>query len=276
MSQETIHHTDEHDDVDKWNPRMTEGIVALTRPLARYFRSEVKGLQNIPSGPALVVCNHSGGVLTPDMTVFAVGYYDKYGYDRPLYSLGHDMLFKGPLAELFRQTGVIQATPENAAKALANGAIVLVFPGGDHDAYRPSMAENVIDFGGRTGYVTTAIEAGVPIVPTVSIGAQESQLFLTRGTGLAHLLGLSKLGQKFGRSDILPITFGFPFGLSILTMPVNFPLPTKIVTEVLKPIDIKAEFGDNPDVEKVDRRVRSVMQTVLNRMARRRRFPILG
>ena len=276
MSQETIHHTDEHDDVDKWNPRMTEGIVALTRPLARYFRSEVKGLQNIPSGPALVVCNHSGGVLTPDMTVFAVGYYDKYGYDRPLYSLGHDMLFKGPLAELFRQTGVIQATPENAAKALANGAIVLVFPGGDHDAYRPSMAENVIDFGGRTGYVTTAIEAGVPIVPTVSIGAQESQLFLTRGTGLAHLLGLSKLGQKLGRSDILPITFGFPFGLSILTMPVNFPLPTKIVTEVLKPIDIKAEFGDNPDVEKVDRRVRSVMQTVLNRMARRRRFPIIG
>ena len=276
MSQETIHHTDEHDDVDKWNPRMTEGIVALTRPLARYFRSEVKGLQNIPSGPALVVCNHSGGVLTPDMTVFAVGYYDKYGYDRPLYSLGHDMLFKGPLAELFRQTGVIHATPENAAKALANGAIVLVFPGGDHDAYRPSMAENVIDFGGRTGYVTTAIEAGVPIVPTVSIGAQESQLFLTRGTGLAHLLGLSKLGQKLGRSDILPITFGFPFGLSILTMPVNFPLPTKIVTEVLKPIDIKAEFGDNPDVEKVDRRVRSVMQTVLNRMARRRRFPIIG
>jgi 1-acyl-sn-glycerol-3-phosphate acyltransferase len=276
MSQDTIHHTDEHDDVDKWNPRMTEGIVALSRPLARYFRSEVKGLENIPPGPALVVCNHSGGVLTPDMTVFAVGYYDKYGYDRPLYSLGHDMLFKGPLAEIFRQTGVIRATPENAAKALASGALVLVFPGGDHDAYRPSMAENVIDFGGRTGYVDTAIEAGVPIVPTVSIGAQASQLFLTRGTGLAHLLGLSKLGQKLGRSDILPITFGFPFGLSILTMPVNVPLPTKIVTEVLKPIDIKAEFGDNPDVEKVDRRVRSVMQTVLNRMARRRRFPIIG
>ena len=276
MSQDTIHQTDEHDDVDKWNPRLTEAIVALSRPLSKYFRAEVKGLENLPSGPALVVSNHSGGVLTPDMSVFAVSYYDTFGYDRPLYSLGHDMLFRGPLAELLRQTGVIKATPENALKALGTGGIVLVFPGGDYDAYRPTMAENVINFGGRTGYVTTAIEAGVPIVPAVSIGAQESQLFLTRGTGLSHALGLSKLGQKVGRSDILPITFGFPFGLSILTMPVNVPLPTKIVTEVLKPIDVVSEFGANPDVENVDRRVRSVMQTVMNRMARRRRFPILG
>ncbi|MFZ0831487.1 MAG: lysophospholipid acyltransferase family protein [Mycobacterium sp.] len=276
MSQDTIHHTDEHGDVDKWNPQLTEAIVALSRPLSKYFRAEVKGLENLPSGPALVVSNHSGGVLTPDMSVFAVSYYDTFGYDRPLYALGHDMLFRGPLAELFRQTGVIKATPENAVKALGSGGIVLVFPGGDHDAYRPTMAENVVNFGGRTGYVTTAIEAGVPIVPAVSIGAQESQLFLTRGTGLTHALGLAKLGRKVGRSDILPITFGFPFGLSILTMPVNLPLPTKIVTEVLKPIDVVSEFGANPEVENVDRRVRSIMQTVMNRMARRRRFPIIG
>ncbi len=276
MSQHTIDKAIQHDDVDKWNARLTEAIVELSRPLVRYFRAEVSGLDNIPSGPSLVVCNHSGGVLTPDMSVFAVNYYDKFGYDRPLYALAHDLLFKSPLAELFRQTGVIQATHANAAKALAAGATVIVFPGGDYDAYRPSVSENVINFGGRTGYVTTAIEAGVPIVPTVSIGAQEGQLFLTRGTWLSHALGLSKLGHKLGRSEIMPITFGFPFGFSILTLPINLPLPTKIVTEVLKPIDIAAEFGDNPDVKQVDGRVRSVMQTVLNRMARRRRFPILG
>jgi 1-acyl-sn-glycerol-3-phosphate acyltransferase len=276
MSPHAVDNTVEHDDIDRWNARLTEAIVELSRPLVRYFRAEVMGLDNIPAGPSLVVSNHSGGVLTPDMSVFAVNYYDKYGYDRPLYALAHDFLFKGPLAELFRQTGVIQATRANAAKALAAGAAVIVFPGGDYDAYRPSVSENVINFGGRTGYVTTAIEAGVPIVPTVSIGAQESQLFLTRGTWLSHALGLSKLGQKLGRSEIMPLTFGFPFGFSVLSMPINLPLPTKIVTEVLKPIDIAAEFGNNPDVEEVDRRVRSVMQTVLNRMARRRRFPILG
>jgi 1-acyl-sn-glycerol-3-phosphate acyltransferase len=42
---------------------------------------------------------------------------------------------------------------------------------------------NVIDFKGRTGYVRVAIETGVPIVPVVSIGAQETQLFLSRAIG---------------------------------------------------------------------------------------------
>ena len=39
--------------------------------------------------------------------------------------------------------------------------------------------------------------------------------------------------------DILPISFGFPFGSSVI-FPPNVPLPSKIVTEVLEPIDITA------------------------------------
>lgn len=69
---------------------------------------------------------------------------------------------------------------------------MLVFPGGIYDAYRPTLAENVIDFNGRTGYVKCARDAGAPIVPAVSIGGQESQLFSTRGTWLARRLGLSR------------------------------------------------------------------------------------
>jgi hypothetical protein len=46
--------------------------------------------------------------------------------------------------------------------------------------------------------------------------------------------------------------------------------------EVLEPIDVAARFGDEPDVDKVDAHVRSVMQTALDRLARERRFPILG
>ncbi|MGB9223112.1 MAG: glycerol acyltransferase, partial [Mycobacterium sp.] len=99
MSQHAVDPAAEHDDIDKWNPRLTQAIVELSRPLVRYFRAEVTGLDNIPSGPSLVVSNHSGGVLTPDMSVFAVNYYDTYGYDRPLFALAHDMLFKSPLAE---------------------------------------------------------------------------------------------------------------------------------------------------------------------------------
>ena len=148
--------------------------------------------------------------------------------------------------------------------------MVLVFPGGDYDAYRPTFTENRIDFNGRTGYVRTAIEAGVPIVPAVSIGAQETQLFLTRGNWLAKRLGLTR-----ARMDILPVSFGFPFGLSVI-MPPNVPLPAKVVTEVLEPINITETFGDDPDVKEVDAHVRAVMQTALERLARERRFPVLG
>jgi hypothetical protein len=45
---------------------------------------------------------------------------------------------------------------------------------------------------------------------------------------------------------------------------------------VLEPIDIVAEFGDNPDVDAVDAHVREVMQIALDRLGRERRLPILG
>jgi 1-acyl-sn-glycerol-3-phosphate acyltransferase len=263
-------------EIDKWDRTLTEHVIALTRPIVkRYFRSEVRGLENIPPGASLVVGNHSGGLTSFDLSVLAVDYYDTYGYDRPLYALAFDTLFAGPAAEFLRHTGVIRATRDNAAKAFASGAVVLVFPGGDFDVYRSTARENVINFGGRTGYVTTALEAGVPIVPAVSIGGQEGQLFLTRGTWLSRLLRLTKLERKFFRTNILPVTFGFPFGLSIV-LPVNMPLPTKIVTEVLPPIDIAAEFGDNPDVKEVDAHVRGVMQKCLDELAAQRHFPIIG
>jgi hypothetical protein len=77
------------------------------------------------------------------------------------------------------------------------------------------------------------------------------------------------------RSAIMPLSFGFPFGLSAV-IPPNLPLPTKIVTQVLKPIDIAKQFGDDPDVDEVDEYVRSAMQEALTELAAKRRFPILG
>jgi 1-acyl-sn-glycerol-3-phosphate acyltransferase len=258
--------------VAKWDPDLTRQIVGRVGPLIkRYFRAEVRDLDHVPAaGGALVVSNHSGGMFTPDVLVFAPEFYKKFGFDRPVYTLGHDMIFMGPIGDLLHRAGVIEANRENAAQALRDGALVLVFPGGDYDSYRPTFTENVVDFNGRKGYVRTAIESGVPIVPMVSIGAQETQLFLARGDSIARRLGLNRL-----RAEILPISVGFPFGLSVF-FPPNVPLPSKIVTRILEPIDIAAEFGDNPDIEMVDLHVRAVMQKALDELARERRFPVLG
>ena len=48
-------------------------------------------------------------------------------------------------------------------------------------------------------------------------------------------------------------------------MPPNFPLPTKIMTQILEPVDVIGQFGEDPDVQVVDAHVRSVMQTALGR-----------
>jgi 1-acyl-sn-glycerol-3-phosphate acyltransferase len=259
-------------DTERWDREFTAKIADRVYPVVRrYFRSEVRGMESMPRSAALVVSNHSGGMFTPDPLIFAADFYEKFGYDRPLYTLAHNTVLMGPLEDSMLRAGVIHASRENARAALTSGAVVLVFPGGDFDSYRPTSAANVIDFNGRTGYIETAIEAGVPIVPTVSIGAQQSQLFLTRGTGLAKRLGLD---QRL-RLKVLPISVGFPFGVSAI-LPPNLPLPSKIVTQVLAPIDIATRFGTCPDVSEVDRHVRSVMQAALDELAEKRRFPILG
>lgn len=256
----------------KWDPTLTGKVMGVLRPfLKTYHRSEVRGLESFPPGGALTVSNHSGGLFPMDLPVFACDFYERFGYGRPIYTLSHDILLTGPTGDFFTKTGFIRANHRNADEALRSGAVVLVFPGGDYDVYRPTTSENTIDFGGRTGYVTAALNAGVPIVPTVSIGGQENQVYLSRGTGLAKLLRLDKLM----RVKILPVSFGFPFGLSAV-LPVNVPLPTKIVTQVLEPIDITARFGEHPDVDEVDAHVRHVMQQALDVLAAERRLPVLG
>jgi 1-acyl-sn-glycerol-3-phosphate acyltransferase len=255
----------------KWDPILTERVVGILRPIVkRYFRSEVRGLDQLPTGGALLVSNHSGGTVATDIPTLSVAFYDTFGYRRPIYTLSHDVLSIGLTKDFFLRTGFIPASRDNAARALAADALVMVFPGGDHDAMRPTLQQNIIDFNGRTGYVKTAIDAGVPIVPIVSIGGQETQFFLTRGTWLARRLGLKRLL----RSELFPVSVGFPFGVSVGA--VNLPLPTKIVTQVLAPVDVTAQFGEHPDVGAVDAHIRALMQTALDQLARERRFPVLG
>jgi 1-acyl-sn-glycerol-3-phosphate acyltransferase len=262
----------EPSEITKWDPGLTERVMGLIRPLIKgYHRAEVRGLESFPPGGTLVVSNHSGGLFALDVPVFATGFYEKFGYDRPVFTLSHDVIFTGPTAGFFVKTGFIRANHENADEALRSGGVVVVFPGGDYDVYRPTLSENKIDFDGRTGYVKAALNAGVPIVPAVGIGGQETQLYLSRGEWLAKTLRLDKLM----RSKILPISFGFPFGLAAV-LPVNVPLPTKIVMQVLPPIDIVAEFGDDPDIDEVDAHVRHVMQRALDDLAKERRLPVLG
>jgi 1-acyl-sn-glycerol-3-phosphate acyltransferase len=255
------------------DPEFLSNWLRVLRPVVKvWHRSEVRGLEQLPGGASLIVSNHSGGALAMDWPVFVVDFSDRFGLERPFYLLAHSVLFQGALGEALRGIGFMPASPESAHAVLSSGGSLLVFPGGDLDAGRPFHKRNVIDFDGRTGYVKTALEENVPIVPMVQIGGHENQLHLVQGKQLAEALGL----RKYLRMSVLPISFGFPFGLSLIALPLNLPFPSKIVTQVLEPIDVRAEFGENPDPKVVDAHVRKVMQSALDELASQRRFPIIG
>ncbi len=250
--------------------RTLPGLRALSE---LYFRAEVRGIGNVPAGPVLLIGNHSGGWLIADTFVFGQSFYDHFGPERLFFQLTHDLVFKVPgLRALVTPFGAVPACPENMRRALARGAAVLVYPGGDHETYRASWHSADIDFGHRTGFVRLALELGVPIVPVVSIGGQETALFLGQGEHIARLLHLHELL----RLDVAPVQIAPPLGVTVLDLPVRVPLPAKITIDVLPPIHLLEELGPDADAEHGYDLVTGRMQRALDRLAAARRFPLIG
>ena len=220
----------------------------------------------------LLVGNHSGGNLTPDTTVFTLAFSTYFGVERRFYQLAHNLVLSMPGLSFLRKYGTVAASHENAAKALDSGAALLVYPGGDHEVHRPSWERHKVDFAGRKGFVRLALEHDVPIVPVVSIGGQETALFLSRGERLAKLLGL----DRALRLKVLPISIAIPWGLNVGDMLGHIPLPAKITVEALPPIHLREEFGPEPDVDEVYDHVMRLMQETLDALAAERRLPIVG
>ena len=168
--------------------------------------------------------------------------------------------------------GTIEATPEHARAALALGAAVLVYPGGDWETHRPSWHRGRIEFGGREGFVRLALETQVPVVPVVSVGGQETALFLSRGERMSHALAL----DRRYRLKVFPISLALPWGMDVGDLFGHIPLPAKITTQVLDPIDLHERFGRHADVDAMYTEITGLMQATLDRLSARRRLPVIG
>jgi 1-acyl-sn-glycerol-3-phosphate acyltransferase len=261
-------------DLDERDPDyIRENLPRLWLLSSLYFRGEVRGLGNIPEeGAVLMVGNHSGGNLTPDTNVFTLAFTAYFGVERAFHQLAHNLVLSMPGLGFLRKFGTVAASHENAEKALKAGAALLVYPGGDYEVHRPSWEGNKVDFGGRKGFIRLALNHDVPIVPIVSIGGQETALFLSRGEGLAKALML----DRFFRLKVLPISLALPWGLNIGDMLGHIPLPAKITVEALPPIHLREEFGENPDLDEVYDHIMRTMQETLDALAAERTLPILG
>ena len=261
-------------DLDERDPEYIRSTLPRLWPWASfYFRARVRGMHRIPAdGPVLLVGNHSGGNWPADTFIFTLAFSAYFGAERRFYQLAHNLVMAWPLLGFLRKYGTVAASRANARRALDAGAALLVYPGGDYETHRPSWESGRVDFGRREGFITLAHERDVPIVPVVSIGGQETALFLTRGERLARALRLDRTVHL----HVLPISIALPWGLNVGDLLGHLPLPAQITVQVLDPIRVRERFGDDPDLDEVYDYLIALMQRELDDLVEGRRLPVLG
>lgn len=242
-----------------------------------YFRLEIKGWEKLPKEPALLIGVHSGGPLTMDAWTVALAWWRHFEGKRTLHGTAHDVLMQHKyLGRYFRRMGTISPSRESIQAAFKQGDDVILWPGGEVDAYRKWTKRDQAVLGGRKGFIKLAIRSGVPIVPVATVGGHDTLFVLSEGRGLAKLLNLK---EKM-RVDVAPITLSLPFGVALHLMPFqHIPLPSKIRTELLEPVYLDTDPARADDEEYVDAMyadIESRIQAGMTRLAKKRRFPILG
>lgn len=258
------------------------GFLRAARPVLEryvsYFRPEVRGFERLPKhGPFLVVGNHSGGQMPPDLPVLLTAWWRERGEDEPVYALFHSFFLGLPgVGPVMKRAGAVEAGPAEAEAILCSGGILIDYPGGDAEVFRPWWERNRIEFGGRRGVIRLALRTRVPVVPSVSVGAHETLVVLARGERVAKLLGIDRIF----RIKVMPLVLGPPFGLVPGGIP-TWPLPAKITVELCDPIDWSSRYGPEADeddaiVRRCYEELTETMQATLDRLAAERRFPILG
>lgn len=199
----------------------------------KYFDLQMRGLENVPDRPSMIVCNHSGGTVAPDVWGMGIGWYNHFGMGRRLYFLCHELVFTLPFfARQFERIGALRASNDVARRILAAGHDVLVYPGGDADVWRPYSKRYEIDFQGRSGFARLAKEMNAPIVPVAHAGSHEGLRVLTSGRSFARAVGL----HKIARVEIWPVSLSLPWGLALGPLP-HIPPPGRYRYLVGKAID---------------------------------------
>jgi 1-acyl-sn-glycerol-3-phosphate acyltransferase len=247
-----------------WNPLMD-----------LYFRMEIEGWENIPEPPVLLIGIHSGAPFVWDAWTVGAAWWRHFGRSRTLHGTAHDALMAMPLiGGYFRRMGVLPAAADSISAALAAGHDVALWPGGEKDSLRPWTKRDQAILAGRTGFVKLAIRSGVPIVPIATVGGPDSMPVLATGRRLARWLQLDRVA----RLKMFPIALQAPWGLSPALLP-ELPLPTKIRTAFGRAIELDHDPARAEDDDYVEARyhdVQDAIQREMNRLARRRRFPIFG
>jgi 1-acyl-sn-glycerol-3-phosphate acyltransferase len=187
-----------------------------------YFRTESRGLGNIPPGRALLIANHSGQLPVDGLLIGAALFLDA-DPPRVMRSMVEKWTQTLPfIGTFFQRVGQVVGVPENARRLLQHGEAVLVVPEGARGAAKPFWQRyELAEFG--LGFMRLALETDTPIVPIAVVGGEEQYINIGNSDRLAKLLGMPvfpTVPQWFVPGGQLPLpvkyrlTFGEPMRFS--------------------------------------------------------------
>jgi 1-acyl-sn-glycerol-3-phosphate acyltransferase len=250
------------DAIDRRDPELIARVLPLFEAVSQhYFRSTCEGLEHADGQPAMFVANHNGGIMGPDLFCTLAALWRTLTPSSPLYALAHDFAMRQltPLGRVLQRFGAVAATRANALRVFSAGGQILVYPGGDLEAYRHFRRRNEIVILPRTGFVEVARAAGVPIVPIVAHGAHRSAYIFHEGREIAERLGM----RKWARLERFPLALALPWIISPGPWLPYLPLPARVRLRVLPPVTV----APSEDARDVALRVQSRMQAALEELA---------
>jgi len=238
------------------DPQWTRYALASAAFLHRkYFRTEVHGAANVPSGRVLLIANHSGQVPIDGALIGATMFMDA---EPPRITRAMVEVWSQTLpfvSMLFSRVGQVVGVPENARRLLEQGEALLVFPEGARGISKTfDKRYQLTDFG--LGFMRLAIETETPIIPVAVIGGEEQYVSIANLDRVAKVLRVPS----------------FPVMPQLLLPGGQLPLPTKYRIYFGDPLRFTGDPDDDDAVieEKVWM-VKATLQSMIHRGVKARR-----
>lgn len=214
-------------------PSQRDDLLGACAQALAYMKPELHNAERIPTGGALLVGNHAlmgidSFALYP-LLVQHTGRLPRGLADRALWRV--PLLGTG-LGRGLERMGAVQGTPDAAEKLLKAGEMVLVYPGGGPESFKPPKDHYKLLWADRLGFIRVALRAQVPIVPIMAAGTDHAYRYLFRDRWIARRVAG---GARYD----------FPVSLGLGVMP----LPGKFTYHVGEPILPPGgpELEDDPD-----------------------------
>ena len=241
---------------DQWGFRRETAKIyySLGKLIFSYFRPQVHGIDNLPTGRMLVVPNHSGQ-LPFDAVSVSIACLLHGKPPRLVRAMAERWVPTLPFVNIaFSRSGVVLGDPINCRNLLEADQGILVFPEGVRGSGKTWWKRYQLAHFGR-GFMRLALQTHSPIVPVGIVGAEESIISIADIKPLADALGI----------PYVPV----PALLPLLGPLAFLPMPTRFHLYFGEPLEFDGPFDDED--EAIDAKVAVVQDAVAELIKRGRK-----